>query len=284
MAIRPKTLPAAVAPVAAGTALAIREDGVDWSTAGLALAGALLLQIASNLANDLFDFEKGADGPDRTGPTRVVQSGLLSARQIRCALFFVLSVGVGVGSLLVAAGGWLVAVIGLFAILSALAYTAGPYPLGYHGWGDAFVFLFFGPIAVGGTAYVQMGHLPALTPWVGTALGALCTNILVVNNLRDRSSDARTGKRTLVVRFGERFALLEYGLLLVVAMGVALGMALWGPLGYHGLLPLISLPFGAWLVHAVATERGMALNRRLAQTAVLLLGYALLLSLGLVWT
>ncbi len=206
LAIRPRTLPAAVAPVVLGTAIAAHLGGLACFPALAALLGALSLQIASNLANDIFDNKKGADQPDRLGPTRVVSGGLLTAGEVQIGLGVVLLLAVCAGAYLVGVAGPPIAIVGVLAAVSALAYTAGPFPLGYHGLGDLFVFVFFGPVAVAATAYVQLGTAPTLAWYAGVSQGAMAANILVVNNLRDIDQDNRVGKRTLAVRFGERFA------------------------------------------------------------------------------
>lgn len=281
LAIRPKTLPAAVAPVAVGTACAYAAGGFRWLPALAALAGALLLQIASNLANDVFDFEKGTDTAERVGPTRVVQSGLLSARAVRAGLAVAIGLAMAIGVYLVWAAGWIVVVIGLASIAAAIAYTGGPYPLGYHGLGDVAVLVFFGFVAVCGTAYVQALEVPALAWWAALPMGALATAILVVNNVRDIETDARAGKRTLAVRLGRDGALVEYRLLLAAAYVVPLALVLLGRLDAWGLLPLATLPVALRLTRRVARERGPALNDALAATARLLFLYGILFAAGI---
>ena len=280
LAIRPKTLPAAVSPVVLGSAVAAHEGGFALGPATAALVGALLLQIASNLANDLFDHEKGVDQPDRLGPTRVVSSGLLSGFEVRVGLCIVLFLAVCVGAYLVGVAGLGIAVVGIAAIISAIAYTAGPYPLGYHGLGELFVFVFFGPVAVAATAYVQVGSVPELAWFAGVTQGALATNILVVNNLRDIEQDRRANKRTLGVRFGERFCLAQYATLLLVAyitpvLSWATGQARW-----FVLAPLLTLPLAYRTFMAVIRTRGSGLNALLARTAQLMLLFGILFSLG----
>jgi len=280
LAFRPKTLPAAVTPVLLGTALSVWLGAFSFWIAGFTMLGALALQIASNLANDLFDFEKGADGPDRLGPRRVVQSGLLSPRQVRLGLCVTLAVALACGAELVRIGGWPIAVVGSLSMLAAVAYTAGPYPLGYHGLGDLFVFLFFGPVAVMGTVYLQLQAIPATAFWTSLSIGALTTNILVVNNLRDLEQDARSGKRTLVVRFGARFGRAQFGLCLLLGYGIPLGMVLLGrgPLGWLSVVLTLPAAFGLW--RALQTTRGQAMNALLARSAQLLLANGIILSLG----
>ena len=281
LAIRPKTLPAAVAPVILGTAIAARLGGFALGPAAAALLGALMLQIASNLANDIFDNEKGADQPDRLGPTRVVSSGLLSVREVLIGLCVVVFVAVCAGAYLVGVAGPTIAVVGIVAALSAIAYTAGPFPLGYHGLGELFVFVFFGPVAVAGTAFVQMGSLPSVVWYAGVSQGALAANILVVNNLRDVEQDNRAGKRTLAVRFGERFCLAQYAALLGVAYVMPVVLWLARGAGWSVLAPLLTLPIAYSTFTRIARTRGRGLNALLARTAQIMLMFSILFSVGL---
>ncbi len=280
MAARPQTLPAGVAPVAVGTAVAHALGGARAGPALAALVGALLLQIASNLANDVFDHEKGADGPDRLGPPRAVACGLLRPRAVRCALFLVLGAAMAVGVYLTLVAGWKVVALGLLAMACAVAYTGGPVPLGYHGLGDALVLLFFGFAAVCGTAFVQLGRVPAESLWAAVPVGALATAILVVNNLRDRAGDAACGKRTLAVRLGARAARVEYALLVAIAYAVPIAAAV--SRGEPLLaLPVLTLPWGVGLVRAIWRRDGRALNPCLPATARLLLATSLLWAAGI---
>jgi len=281
LAARPKTLSAAVVPVLVGTACVAATGGVRWGPAVAAFTGALLLQIGANFANDVFDFEKGADTEERLGPTRAVQAGLLSARAMRVGMWAVFATALAVGLYLTSVAGPLILAIGVASIISAIAYTGGPYPLGYHGLGDVFVFLFFGLVAVCGTAFVQLGTVPTLAIWAALPIGALATAILVVNNLRDIETDRRAGKRTLAVRFGEAGALFEYGLLLALAYGVPLWLAASAALRPIVVLPLATLPMAISLLMALKRERGRALNPLLARTAKLLLLFGALFSAGI---
>jgi 1,4-dihydroxy-2-naphthoate octaprenyltransferase len=282
LAARPKTLSAAVVPVLVGTACAAAAGGIRLGPAAAAFAGALLLQIGANFANDVFDFEKGADTIERLGPTRAVQAGLLSARAVRAGMWLSFALAAGVGAYLTSVAGPVILAIGIASIFSAIAYTGGPYPLGYHGLGDVFVFVFFGLVAVCGTTFVQLLHVPALSVWASLPIGALATAILVVNNLRDVDTDRRAGKRTLAVRLGERGAIAQYGALLVVAYAVPLYLAASRALGPIVVLPLATLPMAVSLLLALREERGRALNPLLARTAKLLLVYGALLSAGIV--
>jgi 1,4-dihydroxy-2-naphthoate octaprenyltransferase len=268
-AARLRTLPAAVVPVGVGTACTAAAGHVAWGPALAALGGALAIQIGTNFANDVFDAERGADGPDRIGPVRAVSAGLITAGAMKRAMIAAFGVATLLGVYLVAVAGWPVVAIGVASIVSGIAYTGGPWPLGYHGLGDVFVMVFFGFVAVCGTAFVQLGNVPALAIAAAVPVGALATAILVVNNLRDRETDECAGKRTLAVRLGRRAALIEYAGLLGLAYAVPLGLALTGrPLA---VLPLASVRFGD----------GRAFNRCLARTAQLLLLHGVLLAIGL---
>ncbi len=280
LAARPKTLSAASVPVLVGSACAYAVGGFRLAPALAALAGALLLQIGANFANDVYDYEKGADTAERLGPTRAVQAGLLSARAMKRGMLVVFALALLLGIYLTVVAGPIILLIGVASILSAIAYTGGPYPLGYNGLGDLFVFVFFGPVAVAGTTFVQVGAVPALALWCSLPVGALATAILIVNNLRDCEQDEKVGKRTLAVRWGERAVLWEYGLLLAFAYAVPLYLATSSAQGRFVLLPVATLPLARRLLRAVAAERGRDLNLRLAGTAKLLLLFGLLFALG----
>lgn len=243
LATRPRTLSAAAAPVAAGAGFAA-ADGVFLLLAALAaLAGALLIQIATNLANDYYDFVKGGDTGDRLGPVRVTQAGILPPEAVFGGMVIALALALLVGAYLVLLGGWPVAVVGLVSMLMGVGYTGGPYPLSYHGLGDVFVFVFFGPVATGTTYYVQAGAWSPGAILAGAGLGAFSTAMLVVNNLRDRETDGAAGKRTLAVRFGDRFSVVQYFACLVAASLVPLagvylmGWSPWTMLALAGLVP-----------------------------------------------
>jgi len=281
LAARPRTLPVAFAPVLVGTALAAAEGKARALPATAALLGALLLQIGANLANDLFDCEKGADREDRVGPPRAMQLGLVSAAQMRQAIAIVFGAALLVGGYLVAVGGWPIAVVGALAIAAGLAYTGGPFPYGYHGLGEVAVFVFFGPIAVGGSYYVQALSLSPLVIAAALPVGALVTALLVVNNLRDIETDARAGKRTLAVRIGPRATRIEFIALLVFAYALLPNFWLLGSASPWVLLALLTLPLALALARTVATAvGGPALNAALADTARLAFGFSLLFAVG----
>ena len=224
LAIRPKTLPAAISPVLVGCAVAWAEDGFDLVAALAAFAVALLLQIGANLANDVADFRSGADTQDRLGPLRVTQGGLIPPRQVVMATAAVLIAAAAPGLYLVWRGGPVLAVLGLLAIAAAVTYTAGPKPFGYLGLGELFVFIFFGPVAVVGTAFVMTHHITRLALLASIAMGCLVTAILVVNNLRDIDTDRMAGKRTLAVRIGRGATRWEYTALIAVAYAMPVMM------------------------------------------------------------
>lgn len=282
LASRPKTLTAAIAPVLAGTACAFHAGSFRAGPAAAALAGALLIQIGSNIANDLFDFEKGTDTADRLGPARAAQFGLLTTREMRAGMWIVFGLAALFGLYLTAVAGWGVVAIGLFSILSAIAYTGGPRPLGYIGLGDLFVFLFFGFVAVAGTAFVQCRFVPGLAWIVSLPIGALATAILVVNNVRDIETDRRTGKMTIAARFGRKTARVEYGVLLLLSYAVPLLLVLTGRVSPLLLLPFATLPLAAREAATVFTVvEGPVLNGALSGTARLLFLHGLLLSAGI---
>lgn len=282
LAARPKTLPAAVGPVLVGAALAGADRSFAWLPALAALAGALLLQIGSNLANDYYDFFKGADTHDRLGPTRVTAAGLLSPAEVRAGMVVVFGLAALVGVYLIAVGGWPIVVIGVAAIAAAIAYTGGPLPYGYYGLGELFCFLFFGLAAVVGTYYVQAHRVTPAALLAATAVGALITAILVVNNYRDIDTDRRAGKRTLAVMLGRSGTRVEYALLLAAAYVASL--CLWLAAGQHLLVLLswLTAPIAVklWRTLSAATD-GPTLNATLAGTARLSLLFSALLALGL---
>jgi 1,4-dihydroxy-2-naphthoate octaprenyltransferase len=282
-AIRPRTLPVSLGPVLVGSAVAFRAGAFDAGLAFLCLLGALLLQVASNLANDVFDARRGADGPDRVGPTRVVAAGLLRERSVLCALAGVLAAALGVGAPLVAAGGWPILAIGVAGILAALAYTAGPFPLAYQGLGEVFVFLFFGLAAVAGTAFVQAGAWEREAFLCAVPLGLLAAAVLLVNNLRDVDGDARVGKRTVAVRLGRRATRGLWVGMLLAAFGVLPLGTLAGALPPAALLPLMAAPLAVSPGRAVLLAGGgPSLNAALAATARMQAVFGALLALGLV--
>ncbi len=281
-AARPKTLPAAAAPVLVGAGAAVAAHRFSVGPALAALLGALLFQIGANLANDVFDHRRGADTAERLGPTRVTQAGLLSPRSVLAGMWLVFALSVPVGLYLVHVGGWPILAIGVTAIVSAIAYTGGPFPLGYNGLGDLFVFLYFGLAAVCGTCFVAAGRVTPAAWLAAMPIGFLAVAILVVNNLRDIGTDRAAGKRTLAVRLGRRGTLAEYGGLLALAYAAPVVMLAVHVAAPWVLLTWLSLPLALILWRNVRSLEGRALNQILANTARLELVYGALLALGLV--
>ncbi len=281
-AARPKTLPAAAAPVLVGAGAAVAAHRFSAGPALAALLGALLFQIGANLANDVFDHRRGADTAERLGPTRVTQAGLLSPRSVLAGMWLVFALSVPVGLYLVHVGGWPILAVGVTAIVSAIAYTGGPFPLGYNGLGDLFVFLYFGLAAVCGTCFVTAGRVTPAAWLAAMPIGFLAVAILVVNNLRDIGTDRAAGKRTLAVRLGRRGTLAEYGGLLALAYAAPVVMLAVHVAAPWVLLTWLSLPLALILWRNVRSLEGRALNQILANTARLELVYGALLALGLV--
>lgn len=279
---RPKTLLVAIAPVLVGIATSVRLVGasqVRWLSALAALLGAIWITIGTNYANDVFDYEKGADTSERIGPTRVTQAGLLSVKEVRGAMAASFGVAFCCGIYLVTQSGWPVIAIGIASILSGIAYTGGPFPLGYNGLGELFVFVFFGLVAVLGTTFVSAGTVPLL-PWLtAIAPGALAMCVLLVNNVRDVETDTKAGKRTLAVRLGRSFGVGFYGLSIgLMVLGPVLAVLLCAVPSSCAWVPALCAPLGIALTMALHRERGPILNKRLGQTAALLLLHSLLFS------
>jgi 1,4-dihydroxy-2-naphthoate octaprenyltransferase len=284
LAIRPKTLPAAGAGVITGTVLAWSDGSFSLGPALAALGVALLLQVASNLANDVYDAERGADTADRLGPVRVTQSGLLSRGQVKRGMMVVLALALAIGIYLTFVRGPLVLVVGVAAVVVALAYTGGPYPLGYHGLGEVFVFLFFGLTAVAGTYWVQTGTTSLFAWLMAVAIGALVTAIIVVNNLRDIEQDRAAGKRTIAVRVGVRATRWEYAVLMAVPYALLTILVLTSHLPPAALLAWLSLPLALRATRRVFLQTGRALNLALAETGQTAIAYSALFALGLLLT
>ena len=284
MAARPRTLPAAIAPVLVGSAAAVEWAG-ELPRAGAffaALLGSVFIQIGTNLANDYSDAKRGADTVDRLGPVRVTSAGLVAPRRVLVATWIAFGAAVACGVYLTAVAGIVILLIGAVSIAAGVLYTGGPRPYGYAGLGEVFVFLFFGLVAVNGSYYVQVERLDPLPLGLSIAVGFLATAILVVNNVRDIETDRRAGKMTLAVRMGRREAVRLYRMLVLGAY-VVLPIALVG--GGGSLLPLIgllSLPLAVPPLRTMANRSdGPALNAALAQTGALLGAFSLLVSAGL---
>ena len=282
LAARPATLPAALSGVVVGIGAASGSGGpLRLDTALGCIAVALLLQVVANFANDLSDFRRGADTPDRSGPLRVTAAGLVTERQLEVAIALTIALAGVVGLWLTLVGGPVVLGLGLLAVVAALAYTGGPWPYGYRGLGEVFVFVFFGLVAVIGTAYLQTGRVEALFVTAAVPVGALITAILVVNNLRDIETDRSAGKRTLAVILGAQSTRLEYALLLGVAFAVPVGLAAAGWTLWV-LAPLMALPLVPPMLRTVRDFTDpRQLNAVLRGTARLALVHALLFAAGL---
>jgi 1,4-dihydroxy-2-naphthoate octaprenyltransferase len=281
MAARPRTLGAALAPVWIGTALAAATGRWDPLALFAALIGALLIQIGTNFANDYFDFRKGTDHAGRIGPTRATQAGLVSPQAMRNAFLLTLALSGLPGLYLIWRGGWPILVLGIASVISAVIYTGGPFALAYLGLGDLFVVLFFGLGATCGTYWVHTGQLNTTVILAALAPGLLATAILVVNNLRDRKTDAGSGKNTLVVRFGPQFARAEY--LLCLLAGLLMPLLLYGLKPQHpwSLLACgVVLPALPVLRKVFTLDADPRLNPVLGQTNQLLLLYSLIFSVG----
>jgi len=282
MAARPRTLPAAVAPVLVGTALAATVDTFKPLTFLAALVGALFIQVGTNLSNDYSDARRGADTEDRLGPVRVTAGGLVPPRQVLIATYVAFGVAVLAGVYLIATAGWELLLVGAASILAGVLYTGGPRPYGYEGLGEVFVFLFFGVVAVAGSYFAQTEELDWEALVLAVPVGLLAAAILVVNNVRDLETDRRAGKRTLAVRLGRERA---RGLFAAMVAGAFLSAPLpWllGSLSPWLLLSWLAAPLAVPLVRVVRTRTdGPSLNRALAGTGRLQLAFCVLLSAGL---
>ncbi|WP_254840348.1 1,4-dihydroxy-2-naphthoate polyprenyltransferase [Natronomonas marina] len=294
MAARPQTLPAGSAPVVVGTGLAVQDGVFAPLPAAFALVGALLLQIGTNFANDYYDAVRGADTDDREGFTRVTAGGIIEPAAVKRAMYATFGLAVLVGTYLVYVGGVPILVVGLASVVAGITYTGGPLPYGYRGLGDLFVFVFFGLVAVAGTYYVQAaatagatlplglpdGTLPLAAVVAGLPAAGLSTAILVVNNIRDRETDAAAGKRTLVVLLGYRLSRMEWTAL--VGMAYVVPVVFWAD-GYSAavLFPVVTAPLAAAIGRTVWTRTdGEALNPALERTGKLLFAHSALFAVG----
>ena len=282
MAARPRTLPAAAAPVLVGTAYAGTLGTFKPLTFVATLLGALFIQIGTNLSNDYSDARRGADTEDRLGPVRVTAGGLVPPRQVLVATYVAFGVAVLAGAYLIATAGWELLLIGVASILAGVLYTGGPRPYGYEGLGEVFVFLFFGVVAVTGSYFAQVERLTWEAFVLAVPVGLLAAAILVVNNVRDLETDRRAGKRTLAVRLGRERTRTLYGLMVYGAFVIAPVPWVAGALSAWLLLPLVLVPAAVTLVRLVRRHAdGPTLNRALARTGLLQLGFCVLLSAGL---
>ncbi len=284
MAARPRTLPAAVAPVLVGTALAATEGTFKPLTFAAAMLGALFIQVGTNLSNDYSDARRGADTEDRLGPVRVTAGGLVPPRQVLVATYVAFGMAVLAGAYLIATAGWELLLVGAASILAGVLYTGGPRPYGYEGLGEVFVFLFFGVVAVTGSYFAQVERVTWEAFVLAVPVGLLASAILVVNNVRDLETDRRAGKRTLAVRLGRPRA---RGLYAGMVYGAFVCAPLPWPLGSDELsawlaLPLLALPLAVPIVRTVRSRTdGPSLNGALARTGMLQLVFCALLSTGI---
>ena len=282
VAARPRTLPAAVAPVLVGTALAGQEDVFHPLRFACALVGSIFIQVGTNLANDYSDARRGADTEDRLGPVRVTAGGLMPPRRVLIGTWVAFAIAVAAGIYLVAVAGWELLVVGAASIAAGVLYTGGPKPYGYEGLGELFVFLFFGVVAVVGSYYVQVEELEWEAFALSVPVGLLASAILVVNNVRDVDTDRRAGKRTLAVRLGRLSARRLYAVMLLLAFVAPVVVWAAGGLSATILLALLALPLAPPLVRTVGTRTdGASLNGALAGTGRLLAVFSLLLSAGI---
>ena len=281
-AARPKTLAAAFVPVLIGSVLAFSHDQIIWLNSLVALSCAFLIQIGTNYANDYFDFVKGSDTDERIGFRRATASGLIPAATMLRATILTMGLAFFLGLYLVWSAGWIILVIGLLSLIFGILYTGGPFPLGYNGLGDVFVFIFFGIVAVMTTYYINAMTWSEEAFWASLAVGALCVNILVVNNLRDVEQDKLSGKKTLGVIFGETALKLEY--IMMAAIAFAVPPHFYFQLNYSEwiLLPLLLLPLALYYIYKVWTEQEKKnLNRMLELTAQFMLLFGLFFSAGI---
>ncbi len=282
MAARPRTLPAAIAPVLVGTSLAGFAHVFHPLRFVAALLGAIFIQVGTNLSNDYSDARRGADTEDRLGPVRVTAGGLVPPRQVLVATYVSFGLAVLAGIYLIVVAGWLLLVVGAASILAGVLYTGGPRPYGYEGLGEVFVFLFFGIVAVAGSYFVQTKHLHWEAFALAVPVGLLAAAILVVNNYRDIDTDRRAGKRTLAVRLGRDRTRNLFAVMIYLAYLLVPITWIFGPLKPWVLLPWLSLPGAAPLVRLVRNHTdGPSLNQALAQTGMLQLAFCMLLSAGL---
>ncbi len=281
LAARPKTLPAAVAPVLVGTGLAINRGRFVLLNALVALSCSLLIQIGTNYVNDLYDFLKGADNEKRKGPLRVLASCLITVKEMKTGSFLIFLLAFVLGLYLVYSAGPVVLMIGVLSIAAGIAYTAGPFPLAYNGLGDIFVFMFFGIVGTTGTYYVQAKDFSWLALLASIPVGALITNILVVNNFRDIEEDRAAGKKTLAVILGRTFARLQF--IFLIAASFVVPAVLYFFFGFHIwiFLPYLTIPIAFKLINMLFTLEGLQLNKTLELTAKLSVLFGLLFAAGL---
>ncbi|MAV89557.1 MAG: 1,4-dihydroxy-2-naphthoate octaprenyltransferase [Candidatus Marinimicrobia bacterium] len=284
IAIRPKTLSASIAPVLVGSAIAFNSSQFNLRIFFLTIFSAIFIQIGTNFANDVYDFINGADNDERVGPTRAVQANLISVDLMKYLTIIAFSLSIICGLPLVIKGGYPILLIGILSIISGYAYTGGPYPLGYNGWGDIFVFIFFGPIAVCGTFFLQLGYVSIESIISGIVMGCLSVTLLCINNIRDVDTDSNVGKRTIAVRFGVMFVKYLFISLFLICY-LLLGYLSFN-LNYinknlYFLLLIITLPLCLKLNFDVFKLKLHSLNRLLSNVSVFIIIFSLLFILSI---
>ncbi len=281
LASRPKTLLAAFVPVMVGSALAINQNKFEWHLSAIALLCSILIQVGTNFTNDLFDFYKGADTDKRKGPARVLASGLISITEMKTGIAVVFGLAFLLGLYLVYTSGILILIIGILSIIAGIAYTAGPFPLAYKGLGDIASFIFFGLVGTVGTFYLHTNEISLIAIMTSVPVGALITNILVVNNFRDIDEDKAAGKNTLAVKLGKTFSIYEFIFFNVISFLVPLVLYAQYNFGYWIFLTYILIPLAFFLTRMLYTLNGTQLNKTLELTAKFSAMYGILFSIGL---
>lgn len=282
LASRPKTLLAAVVPILIGTSVAVYYDKYNFPAAIIALLCSILIQVGTNYVNDLYDFLKGTDTADRVGPTRALAAGLLTVNEMKAGIVAIFGLAFVLGLYLVMIGGWWILAVGIVSIIAGISYTAGPYPLAYNGLGDIFVFIFFGLVATIGSFYVQALEINELIILASIPVGALITNILVVNNYRDIEEDKQANKLTLSVKLGARFTRWQYIFSLAVSYLSIVYIYFFQKSNFMILLPFLSLPAAVRLVKMLYDYKGDQLNTTLEYTAKFALVFCVLFAIGII--
>lgn len=282
LASRPKTLPASFVPVVVGSALAISADKFTLQFSLVALLCAILIQIGTNFTNDLYDFLKGADNEKRKGPVRVLASGLVTVAEMKTGIILVFGLAFILGLYLVFSVDLIVLAVGIISIAAGLAYTAGPFPLAYHGLGDLFVFLFFGIVGTAGTYYLHTQDFSLLSFLVAIPVGAVVTNILIVNNYRDIDEDHSAGKFTLAVIIGKKLTRIQFIFLIVLSYAICILLFLEFHFSSWIFLPFATLPLAIFIVKMIYTLSGKELNRTLELTAKFSGIFGLLFAIGII--
>jgi len=281
LASRPKTLLAAIVPVVVGSALAISKGKFILIFSIIALFCSVLIQVGTNFTNDLYDFLKGADNKNRKGPLRVLAAGLLTVKEMKTGVVLIFSAAFILGLILVYAAGPVIFIIGILSIIAGIAYTAGPYPLAYNGLGDIFVFMFFGIAGTTGTYYIQVQDFSMVSLLTSIPVGALITDILVVNNYRDIEEDRMAGKNTLAVIFGKNFTRFQYIFLILTSFAIPAVLFFFFDFKFWIFLPYLTFPIAYKLIITLYTLEGIQLNKTLELTAKLSALFGLLFAAGL---